>query len=360
MASFGRNGRFMAPALRLFGREKLLAYLYRQKVPVTVVDDLYYFPATLKASDIRDAFLLPAQKKGLILKTGSRLRHLILEDDQISGVELSDGTRLFCQKLILATGGCAMPQLGAVNDGLLLAAEAGHKIVPPLPAMAPLCLKETWVKESSGISLPDAELFLICGSTFLKTRGSLLFTHEGLSGMAALNLSDTAYRMFQKKPEKVKISLNFCAGKTLSDYLELLHSFKKDFPEKQLKTSLGTLLPRALAARICTQNNWDTLLNRELKNNHFETLPRLLAAMPLSLEKIPPMEKAMAMSGGVHLKEVDPKNLASRLVSGLHFAGEILDLTGPCGGFNIQFALSSGYLAGSSMSDFSAPCGIIA
>ena len=348
MSSFGRNGRFMTEALRLFGKEQLLAYLHDRKVPHTIVDDLYYFPASLKAADIRDAFLRPALDGGLIFKSGTMAKRLLVSDGAVKGVELADGTILECQKIILATGTNAMPQLGSSSSGTLLAEAAGHKITPLLPAMAPLCLAEEWIKSLSGISLPDAELSLVCGSTALKTRGTLLFTHDGLSGMAALNLSDTAYRMWFNKPQKLKITLNFSAGMTAADYSSLLDRFNGEAPEKLVKSSLSSLFPKALAAKICENSGIENRQNRELKSSEKEHLCRNLSAMPLTIEKLCPAEKAMAMSGGVSLKEIDPATMGSRLVTGLFFAGEVMDLTGPCGGFNIQFALASGFLAGSS------------
>ena len=348
MSSFGRNGRFMTDALRLFGRDQLLDYLHRQKVAHTIVDDLYYFPSSLKAADIRDAFLRPALAGGLIFKSGTAAKRLLVSEGSVTGVELADGTVLECQKVILATGTNAMPQFGSSSSGTLLAEAAGHKITPLLPAMAPLFLAESWTKELSGISLADSELSLVCGSTALKTRGTLLFTHDGLSGMAALNLSDTAYRMWSLKPQKLKITLNFSAEKTPADCAQILAQFAKDAPDKLVKTTLSGLFPKALAAKICEFAGIENRQNKDLKASEKESLCRALSAMPLSIEKLSPPEKAMAMSGGVSLKEINPSTMGSRLVKGLFFAGEVTDLTGPCGGFNIQYAFSSGYLAGSS------------
>lgn len=347
MSSFGRNGRFMTEALRFFGQEKLLEYLRSQHVPSVLVEERFYFPASLKAADIRNAFLRPALEGGLIFKSGTAAKHLLLENNSIAGVELADGTQIACQKVVLASGGNAMPQLGASSSGLTLAQEAGHTIVPPLPAMAPLCLAQAWAKELSGISLPDAELFLSSGNTSLKSRGTLLFTHDGISGMAALNLSDTAYRMWQKKPQKVKITLNFSAEKSLSDWDKIITSARAENQDKLLKTALSSFFPKALAFQICCVCGLENHRLKDLKVQEKELLLRHLCAMPLAIEKLCPMEKAMAMSGGVSLKEINPDDMSSRLCKGLFFAGEIMDLTGPCGGFNIQFAFSSGMLAGS-------------
>lgn len=348
MSSFGRNGRFMTNALRIFGREQLLEYLSSQKVHHTVVDNMYYFPASLKAADVRDAFLLTARELGLLVKNGTAVKHLCIADGSISGVEFADGTNCACQKVILATGGSAMPQLGSSSSGLRMAAECGHSITPPLPAMAPLFLREEWIKNSSGISMPDAEITLKSGNSSTVSRGTLLFTHDGFSGMAALNISDPAYRSFENKPQKTALFVNFLAGKSVHDYRELLENFKSSEPDKLLKSCLCSIFPRTLAGKLSELCQLDGVKNRELKNQTLETTARFLASVPITLSAPCPMSKAMAMSGGVSLKEVDPATFESRLVNGLYFAGEVLDLTGPCGGFNIQFAFASGYLAGNS------------
>lgn len=347
MSHFGRSGRFMTDALRFFGRERLLQHLREQKVSPVVVDELYYFPASMKAADIRDAFLRPALESGLILKTQAAAKKLIIQNGSVTGVELADGTILNAQKVILATGGSAMPQLGAGTGGLVMAQQAGHKLTPPLPAMAPLFLQESWIKALSGISMPDSILTAVCSNQSGKSRGSLLFTHDGLSGMAAINLSSCAYRFYSTKPEKLKISVNFCADKSRQDYIQLLEHLRKNEPDKLLKTGLTVLFPKALAASLCEANDASGLTNRMITPQFRDHFAAYLQNVPVKISKLCPMEKAMAMSGGVSLKEIDPQTMQSRLVNGLFFAGEIMDLTGPCGGYNIQFALSSGCLAGS-------------
>ena len=346
MAAFGRNGRFMSPALACGGKEWLLPHLEKNHVPFTVVDGTFYFPASMRGCDFQNAFLLPAQKLGLVVRTRSRVKSLVVENDTFRQAVLSDGTVIEGKRFILASGGSAMPALGGSNDGLRLAEQTGHTITPPLPAMAPVFLQDQWAKDSCGIALPEAVLTLSCGSTHLRTQGSLLFTHDGISGMAALNISDTLYRCFKRSPEKVRLSLNFFAGKSFSDYVKLLREIQRREPEKQVKNALGSLIPNALAGRIVSQIFPENILFSALKNSDIDTLAKHFCAMPLHPSGICPMEKAMAMSGGVSLKEVDPDTMQSKICSGIFFAGEILDLTGPCGGFNIQFAVASGRLAG--------------
>ena len=242
-----------------------------------------------------------------------------------------------------------MPSLGGSGDGLRMAEAAGHTVTPPLPAMAPVCTAESWIPPLSGVSLPDAELKYSAGKTTAASRGELLFTHDGLSGPAALDLSGPLYRAREEKKDSFSLRLRFCAGLGQAEWTAHLDRFRSTEGAKLVRTSLGAFLPHSVASAVAECAGLEETKNHALRNADRDRLAGLLGAMPLTVAKRCPMEKAMAMSGGVRLREVDPRTMESRLVRGLFFAGEILDLTGPCGGFNIQFALASGLLAGTAV-----------
>ena len=182
MKAFGRNGRFMSPALSVGSREWLIDFLAEHGVRAVLKDDLYYFPESGKASDILQAFLNTALASGLTFRTNCCVEALEVEQSAVSAVILN-GERIRCNKLILAAGGTAMPSLGSSDAGLKLAEQTGHRIIQPLPAMAPLYCREDWVKRLSGVSLPDVELSFIDGRNPVRSRGTLLFTYDGISGM---------------------------------------------------------------------------------------------------------------------------------------------------------------------------------
>ncbi len=345
MNSFGRNGRFMTDALRAAGRDFILKFLEEKGVNAKIVDGLYYFPESESAADIRSAFLRTAQSKGLELQTDTPVRGLIMENGRIAGVRTPYGN-VECRKFILAAGGTAMSTLGGSGDGLRLAESAGHSIVPPLPAMAPVYTADSWIPVLSGVSLPDAELFFTAGKASGRIHGEILFTHDGLSGPAALSLSGPMYRAWEQNPGKFTLHLNFLAGRNMPYWIDTIDSFRKKESDRLLRSSLGALLPRSLASALTAMAGLSETKNQTLKNADRDNMAKILTDTILTVRSLCPMEKAMAMSGGVSLKEVDPRTMQSKLVQGLYFAGEVLDLTGPCGGFNIQFALSSGYLAG--------------
>ena len=182
MKAFGRNGRFMSPALSVGSRSWLIDFLAEQGVKAVLKDQLYYFPESDKASDILDAFLHTALALGLTFCANSCVESLEISNNQINGVVIN-GKSIQCRKLILACGGTAMASLGSSSAGLKLAEQAGHSIVKPLPAMAPLYCKEDWVKRLSGVSLPNVELSFADGKKTIRTQGTLLFTYDGISGM---------------------------------------------------------------------------------------------------------------------------------------------------------------------------------
>lgn len=354
MNAFGRAGRFMTEALRCGGRDWFCSYLQKRGVDVEVTDGFHYFPKSGNAMDIVESFVAIHKRIGfpsVWFETDRTVTSVCLDDDgAVCGVHYrtrnGEEFRRRANAVILACGGSAMSALGGTPLGLRIAEDLGHTIVPPLPAMAPLYLKEDWLKELSGVSLKHVLLQFSSGRNHGKTTGELLFTHDGISGPAALNLSNEAYRVWQSAPEKFEMKLNF---DTTVDWRSCIDRFRKEDGNKFLRSSLSTLLPKSLAHAICRYMGWEERKNQTLKDLERDTLVHLLTSCPLTISRLCPMERAMAMSGGVSWREIKPQTMESRLVPGLYFAGEMIDLTGPCGGYNIQFAVASGRLAGLSV-----------
>ena len=346
MAAFGRSGRFMTNALQTGGLDFIRSFLQSEGIGTVAEDGFHCFPSTGRAASILDAFLHAAQKSGLLtVRTSACVEKLQIRDGRLEGVRTED-TEYFCRKFILASGGTAMSALGGSSRGLKLAESAGHKIVPPLPAMAPIPVDEPWISELTGVSLPDARLTFTAGRLHGSCRGELLFTHEGLSGPAALSLSGPAGRAWREHRESFRLIFAPEAEADRKCWCERIDSARKSDPEKLFRSTPGKTLPRSLSARLAALAGLEAIRNGALKNTDRDRAAGLFAGIPLSVSRLSSMEKAMAMSGGVALSEVDPKTMESRLVKGLFFAGEVLDLTGPCGGYNIQFAIASGRLAG--------------
>ena len=358
MQRFGRNGLFMRNAISLTFREWVINFLRSHNVDHSLVDDFYLFPASGGAKAVQKAFCEGFPP----IETFAEVTEILTQENRVIGVLLKDGRTLPAKKVILAAGSGAWASLGS-KKGLLLAEKCGHFITDILPAVAPLYITEEWVSSLAGVSLPEAEITLyeekispankIKHKELWKTKGNLLFTHEGLSGFAALDMADAAAKLY-KKSSSALLLLNVLPGKTKEEIKQLLEKARREQGNKHIHTFLAEngFFPSSLAKIIISLAKCENTAFCRLTAQSEQTLITLLSAgIFLHLSGLAPMEKAMAASGGVSLKEIDPATMESKLVKGLYFAGEIMDLCGPCGGYNIQWALSSGRLAGRSAAE---------
>jgi len=347
-ARFGRHGRFILPALDAFGPDDLRRFLHSLGVPTAAPDGLHVFPVSDSAADVQRALVRRARDLGVRLRLATTARALWIEDDTLRGIQTSSG-RVAANAVILATGGKGYPDLGASGSGYALAREAGHTIVAPTPALVPLVTRETWPRELAGLALSPARVRIdLPGRPPAGIAGDLLFTHTGLSGPAVLDLSGDVAVLLRDRAE-VPLRLDLAPRTTRAEWLARLDSWPRSEGRKTLRTLLAAHFPRALADLLCRLAGLDPATRpAQVSRPARRTLADLFTALPLTVTATEGWDRAMVTRGGVALKEVDPQTLRSRLVPGLAFAGEILDLDGPSGGFNLQWAFSSGHLAGSS------------
>jgi len=334
--------RFVRPALYAFPPEALRKFLAEAGVPTVAPDGFHCFPASMRAGDILDALLRRARHLGVRLFPDCPVKSLTIENNRVAGAE-SPGRHFETGRVILACGGMGYPRLGGHGSGYELARQAGHTIITPVPALVGLRSPEAWATRLPGIILPDATVRF---GKKLAGHGELIFTHTGVSGPAVLDLSGSVARQLQQTPEAV-VECSW-QGRNFAAALEHLDAMRKEDGVKQLKTVLARELPAAFAAALCTAADvpGDTR-GSQLRAADRDRLATALSAYPLRINATDGWEKAMATDGGVPSEEVDPNTLGSRTCAGLRFAGEILDIGAPCGGYNIQWALSSGRLAGS-------------
>lgn len=346
MAEFGRHGRFMADALRAAPREFFLDLLQQEGIRPVVENEIHYFPMNGRASDVRDAFLRAAKRAGAQTRLSTPVRRVLVENGAAAGVETYGGEVIRASHIILACGGTAAPALGGSSSGIQLAQALGHTVREPVAALAPIHVDDPWISELAGLTVPDAELGVMVGTRRVSMRGSLLFTHTGFSGPAALNLSGALNRVLLSGEAPAQVVLRVLPDWKEQKLFDYLVDEREKVPDHLLKNSLARIIPRSLASLVCERLFGPEFHSKRLTNAGAHELAHLLDGIRFAVSKPASMDEAMAMDGGVLLKEVDPRTMESRIVKGVHFAGEILDLTGPTGGFNIQFALSGGYLAG--------------
>lgn len=344
---FGRQGKFMKPAFQLFYREELFKMLKKNGVSVLCNDGFHYFPKSNSALNVRDAFLKECEENLVTIKTNCKIIELVLDNNAISGVKTDSGI-IECEKVIIATGGKSYRKCGGTGGGYKLATQAGHEITTLTPGLVGLVTAEEWPKVCTGLTLEKARLKI----NIPRHRGksvcdTLLFTHHGISGPATIDISADVAQLLEKY-EKIPLILEL-NDLTLEEWKQKILDWKQDAPKKKLINCLKTIMPAKMAKEMFKNIvEVNELVVGTLPNKTINKMSELLFRIPLTVTKTVGFDKAMVTRGGVRLKDVNPDTMESKLLQGLHFAGEVLDLDGPCGGYNLQWAFSSGFLAGES------------
>jgi predicted Rossmann fold flavoprotein len=347
MARFGRQGRFMQPALAALSSGDLRQFFDSLGVPTHAPDGLRIFPVSDSAADVQHALVQRAKELGVTVRTGTGAAGLWIEHGALRGIEMADG-RIAAQAVVLATGGRGYPALGGAETGYALARQAGHTIIEPVPAIVPLVVREEWPRGCPGVSLPLVKIWIdLPRQSREGVAGAMIFTHTGISGPAVLDLSGDVSALLGKHKE-VPVRIDLAPGTTEAVWLERFDRWQTSAGSATVRVLLGRHLPRALVAPLCLAAGVQPGIRPgQVTRPARRTLAQLLTAAPLTVVATEGWDHAMATRGGVSLKEVDPARLASKRLAGLYLAGEILDLDGPCGGFNLRWAFSSGRLAGS-------------
>ena len=346
MAHFGKNGRFMTPALYAFDQEKLRTFFKEIGVESHAPDGFRVFPITHNANTILSALEKEMQKLGVTVHTDSPVDTLHYHDTQITGVGVGD-TSYYAKKVIIATGGLGYPMLGAEGDGYNLASQVGHKTTPLFPAMMPLQTKEHWgancrsdtiAKVTLRIDLPKAKK--------LRAQGDLIFTKTGIRGPVVLDFAREVTPLLEKHGE-VPLLLNLTKGMNEEQIRQHLKSQATKKPQRTISGHICTLLPQPLSEELCLLAGIDPQKTyAKLSGANRDALIKLLAWTPLTVTGHDGFKMAMITRGGISLKEIDPNTMQSKRINGLFFCGEVMDLDGPCGGYNLQWSFASGYLAG--------------
>lgn len=340
------NGRFLYSAFSAFTPQDTMAFFEEQGTPLKIERGNRVYPASDKAMDIVDALVSFARAQGCRFKTG-RVSRLLLEDGVCCGVELETGEALQAYAVIVCTGGCSYPGTGSTGDGYQLARQAGHTVVTPRPSLVALNTVEEWCAELQGLSLKNCALMVRdteTGKTIYTDFGELLFTHFGVSGPIILSASA---HLPEAAEGRYTLSLDMKPALTPE---QLDARLVREFDENAnscLGNALSALMPRSMVPVILRLSG----TAGELKCHSVSRVERgriaaLLKSIPLTVSGLRPFEEAVVTAGGVSTREINAKTMESKLVSGLYFAGEVLDVDAYTGGFNLQIAFSTGYAAG--------------
>jgi predicted Rossmann fold flavoprotein len=346
--AFGPGGPFLGHALRRVDVDQTVRLFEAEGVPLKIEGNGKVFPVSDRAVDVLEALTRRLERSGAELRPLSPARSVARRTDgEGFRVELAEGS-IDARRVILAVGGKSYPGCGTTGDGYAVARAFGHTLIDPRPALVPLRVEPEWPVSLKGLTLPDvvASVHGPSGPPLAQRREAVLFTHFGLSGPAILDVSRAAARHDGAEPLELRIDL-------LPDVPRQELDARLQAAARQGRSSVRSMLAVDLPNRLvdCLLDACDVPRGRigpDLSRAERQRLVQGLKALALPIKGVLGFEKAEVTSGGVHLDEVDPRSLESRLVPGFHLCGEVLDLDGLIGGYNFQAAWSTGWLAGES------------
>ncbi len=348
MARFGKNGRFMAPALEAFDHRALTAFFEEIGVPTHAPDGFRIFPLTHNAQTILSALEKELQRLGVSILCSQKVERIMTEEMHVTGVQTASHY-FMAPHVILATGGLGYPVLGAEGDGHAMAQHLGHKVTDLHPAMMPLFTKERWGANCRADTIAKATIKVDLPKPRYKkltATGDLIFTKNGIRGPVVLDFSREITPLLAKYSE-VPILVNMTKGMHADQIHRHLKARHTADPDASMLTHLTTLLPASVATELCRLAGIDPDSTfSKVPGAAREHLVQLLAWTPLTVTGHEGFKMAMITRGGISLREIDPDTMQSKKIPGLWFCGEIVDLDGPCGGYNLQWSFASGHLAG--------------
>ena len=341
------NGKFLYGAYERFTNEDLLQLLHDAGLETKVERGGRVFPASDSALDVRNTFMKLMKQYGVDVHLEEPVKKILVDDGTVTGV-VTDKETYHADAVVIATGGKSYPATGSTGDGYILASQVGHKITDIRPSLVPIVTEESWVKDLMGLSLRNVELSVVAKNKVqAKMFGEMMFTHFGITGPIVLSLSHTVGKLMRKKNiGTIGLDINLkpaLSPETLDKRLQ------KDFDlysKKQLINGMKDLLPSRLIPLIIELAGIDPQKPiNQISKEERQQIGYMLQHMPLTVKGLRPVEEAIVTAGGISLKEFNPKTMESKLVKGLYGAGEVLDIDAFTGGYNLQAAFSTGYVA---------------
>jgi predicted Rossmann fold flavoprotein len=348
LEKFGRRGSFYRDAFSTFSNQDLMEFFKENDLEMKVEEEGRVFPITEKAESVAEVLIKVLNRYGVKIVYNYRLKHLN-KSSKIFKLSSTENELITASKVIIATGGVSYGFTGSTGDGLNMAELLGHNITELKPGGVPLRVREKWIHKLKGVTLIDVGLKIAYGGKKITLpQGNLLLTHFGVSGPVILDMSNDIINLWDKHGD-LKLYIDF-KPKEKRESLEgeLIRDFQ-NYSKKILKNYLKKHLPNRTIEPILNSISLDPQkqLNQVTKKERLK-LQEALKALPLTVTGHLPLDKAMVTCGGIDKKEIDPKTMESKLVSGLYFAGEIISGCGRRGGYNLQQAFSTGYVAGCS------------
>ncbi|MDH4211147.1 MAG: NAD(P)/FAD-dependent oxidoreductase [candidate division WOR-3 bacterium] len=344
---YGKNGKFLRNCFARFFNHDVINFFETRGVGTVVERGQRVFPSSNNAEDIVECLSAFVQTNGVDIRTGFEVDAIVAKDNRVTGVQ-GNGVEIPCFAVVLATGGLSYPLTGSTGAGYRFAMDLGHRVRKPEPNLVPLEIEEDFVREMQGLSLKNVEVSAYAsGKRFACLFGEMLFTHFGISGPIILTMSRVIVQELYR--HKVILSVNFKPALTAGQLEQRLLREFDQYGKMKCRNVLKHLLPIAAI---------DVFLNRaripaekhacEITREERERLLQHLIDFRFTVRGPRPIAEAIITDGGVALDEIDPYTMESKLIRGLFFCGEVIDIAGDTGGYNLQAAFSTGYLAGES------------
>lgn len=355
------NGKFLYSAFQTFKNTDIIEFLNKNGLKIKEERGNRIFPVTDSAQSVLDCFEREIKKDNIKVKYGTRVKRILKKEIQEEnfnykavGVELEDGEKIYADKIILATGGKSYPLTGSNGDGYKIASELGHTITDIKPSIVPLEADVNICKYLQGLSLRNVKIMIKDiekNKKIYEDFGEMMFTHFGVSGPIILSSSAhlVRYKNIDRLLKENKVVLYIDLKPALSEEAldnRILRDFE-EFKNKEFKNSLDKLLPQKMIPYVIEESGIlpEKRVN-EVSKDERRKLVSLLKNIEITIWGFRPIEEAIVTAGGISIKEINPKNMESKIVKGLSFAGEIIDVDAYTGGFNLQIAYSTGYIAG--------------
>ncbi|MGN0343145.1 MAG: NAD(P)/FAD-dependent oxidoreductase [Roseburia sp.] len=344
-----RNPKFLYSSFYCMDQHRVMDFFEQHGTPVKTERGNRVFPISDHASDVIAALERGLKEQGVTVRKNTVVKRILMKDGRIEGVALEDGTQILAEDVIVATGGCSYPSTGSTGDGYRFAEQTGHSVKKCLPALVPFETEEDYVKKLQGLSLRNVRAVIRDEKKVLYDEfGEMLFTHFGVSGPLMLSASSVVNDQIQKGSLSLTIDLKPALSAEQLDK-RIVRDFSES-PNRQFGNSLQGLYPMKLIPVMVELSgiSSEKKVNAVTRNER-QRLLQLTKAFPVTLTGLRGFGEAIITRGGVDVRQVDPSTMESKLVEGLFFAGEVLDVDALTGGFNLQIAWSTGYLAGISI-----------
>ena len=341
------NGKFLYGAYERFTNEDLLQLLHDAGLETKVERGGRVFPASDSALDVRNTFMKLMKQYGVDVHLEEPVKKILVDDGTVTGV-VTDKETYHADAVVIATGGKSYPATGSTGDGYVLASQVGHTITDIRPSLVPIVTEESWVKDLMGLSLRNVELSVIAKNKVQATMfGEMMFTHFGITGPIVLSLSHTVGKLMRKKNiGTIGLDINLKPALSPETLDKRLQKDLDLYSKKQLINGMKDLLPSRLIPLIIELAGIDPQKPiNQISKEERQQIGYMLQHMPLTVKGLRPVEEAIVTAGGISLKEFNPKTMESKLVKGLYGAGEVLDIDAFTGGYNLQAAFSTGYVA---------------